>query len=565
MTGSLGNCTHAPILRDKWGHCVACEPVSSVPIVDLEEALATLQRARAEKCRRSLYDFLRYGWHVLEPDTDLDDWWHLKAICDHVQWVLEGWLHRRDPEYAERAKNLLINVPPGTLKSRIVSVYAPAWMWLHAPHWRVLCVSINPRVSMRDADFSKTLIKSEWYQTWFAPDWEIREDKDATSCYGNTKGGQRDSMGWHANIVGQRADALILDDPNDVEKVHSDATRNKVNNTYENTLKNRVNDERFSLRLGIQQRAHAEDFSACFLRVHNEVLHLLLDTEFDPKYPRPKDTARKPIAWVDPRVNAGEVLHPARMTPNWVAEQKKNSARWAAQYQQRPEAAGGAMFKWAWFKWYKPDGKAADGNGRRPWGLPQPGDDEYEPAIPLPRLQWVAMTVDANFKKTIEGSRVSVQVWGGARADRFLLDCITRPMDFIETLGVIKQLHTKWSPGGLKDQPSVSRILIEDKANGPAAINSLKRDISGVIPIEPEGGKESRGMACQPQIESGNVYLPEGAPFLEVSSEGGEGWWPEVTKFPNGSRDDQPDAMTQLLNYYAPTSDVARALAMARM
>ena len=50
--------------------------------------------------------------------------------------------------------------------------------------------------------------------------------------------------------------------------------------------------------------------------------------------------------------------------------------------------------------------------------------------------------------------------------------------------------------------------MVEDKANGPAVIQSLKREISGLVEVNPEGGKISRAAAASPQLESGNWYLP---------------------------------------------------------
>lgn len=522
--------------------------------------------AAAELSRRRLFHFLRFGWHVTEPGVELETWWHIEAICDHVQWVLEGWLRRRkpnsrklDPEAWTIPQNLLINAPPGVIKSRIVSVYAPVWMWLHAPEWRVIALSVNPRVAQRDADYSRTLIQSSWFQSWFQPTWSLREDKDAVSCYGNTAGGQRDSLGWSSRVVGQRADAILPDDPNDPEKAYSDTDRRGINNRWTKTHANRVNDARTSIRMGIQQRVHFDDWSATFLKqAAKNIVHLRLPTEYvlekACRTPMPTPTG----TWCDPRTTPGEVLHPARFPEEVVAYEKRlGPLRWSSQHQQDPDDEGSSMFQRRWFRWWKPDGVEG---GTRPEGC---APSDRFPAVPLvfSELEWFATSTDAAFKETDDGSRVSIQVWAGKGPDRFLLDVVTKHMGLQGTLDTLRALKSKWD----KHADGNWRHFIEDKANGTAAVEMLQREMSGVIPVEPKGGKESRAYAAQPIVYGSNVFLPEGAEFLEYSIDGGEGWLPEVCRFPNGDKDDQPDAMTQLLIEMQHPHDFARTLALSTL
>lgn len=530
------------------------------------------RRSAAELCRRRLYHFFRFGWHVTEPGTALEEWWHIEAICDHVQHVLEGWLDRKrwhPSRWNDVARNLLINAPPGVVKSRIVSVYAMAWMWLKDPTWRVLCLSVNPRVSQRDADYARMLIQSEWYQTWFEPKdkhgerWYIRDDKEATSCFANTAGGQRDSMGWMSKVVGQRADAIIVDDPNDPEEAYSEVKRKAVNTKWKNSHVNRLNDLRTSLRIAIQQRVHYDDWSGFFIRqIGARLLHLKLATEFVPekrcttRMPVGTDTAGKPIGWCDPRTTPGERIHPARFTDEVIAEEKRlGPFRWAAQHQQEPDDSSGSIFQKSWFRWYRVDGR---GGGARPEGC-----TEVEAIVAPLQMDWWALSVDCSFKATEEGSRVSVQCWSGKGPDIYLRDVVTAPMGLEETVATILAMRLKWN--GPDHADGIWRIFVEDKANGPAAIEQLQRQVTGVIPIEPKGGKESRAFATQPQVHSGNVYLPEGAEFLTVSIDGGEGWFPEVCRFPNGDRDDQVDAFTQLAVEMQVNHDYARTMMLSTL
>jgi predicted phage terminase large subunit-like protein len=92
--------------------------------------------------------------------------------------------------------------------------------------------------------------------------------------------------------------------------------------------------------------------------------------------------------------------------------------------------------------------------------------------------------------------------------------------------------------------PDTSAKLVEDKANGPAVIQSLQHEITGLIEVNPEGGKMSRAAAVSADVEAGNWYLPHPgiAPWVLDFLE-------ECASFPSGAHDDQVDAWSQGGNY----------------
>jgi hypothetical protein len=77
---------------------------------------------------------------VLEPETPFLPNWHVDAICEHLEAIAAGDLLR-----------LIINVPPGSAKSMIVSVLWPAWMWHWRPGWRSLFSSYDLQLALRDS------------------------------------------------------------------------------------------------------------------------------------------------------------------------------------------------------------------------------------------------------------------------------------------------------------------------------------------------------------------------------------------------------------------------------
>jgi hypothetical protein len=211
-------------------------------------------------CLKSLKHFVQEGWHVLEPETPLIWNWHLDVICDHIQAMLEG-PKRKGPW----TQNLIINVPPGTMKSLITSVFAPAWKWLHNPNWKAVFASANPRVSLRDSMRCKDLLTSQWYRETFAPKWGLSDEQNAKSLYYTTKGGFRSSISVNASVTGDRVDAIFIDDPLDASDANSEPIRTTANVWLSQSLRNRLANMVTGTRVLIMQRLHEEDPSGYFL------------------------------------------------------------------------------------------------------------------------------------------------------------------------------------------------------------------------------------------------------------------------------------------------------------
>ena len=153
------------------------------------------------------------------------------------------------------------------------------------------------------------------------------------------------------------------------------------------------------------------------------------------------------------------------------------------------------------------------------------------------RFDEIIQSWDCAFKDLTTSDYVVGQVWGRIGADKYLLDQTRGKLGITATMQAIVNMTAKW--------PKARRKLVEDKANGTAVIELLTKKIPGLVAIEPEGGKIVRAQAVTPDIESGNVYLPnkELAPWIDDFIE-------EAAVFPNGKNDDQIDAATQVLNYW---------------
>lgn len=487
----------------------------------------------AETMRGSLHAFLIGAWGEMEAGTPFEDGEAIRAVCDHIQWQLEdraiaiGLMPRPPGWQRMRAQNLLIRIPPRCLKTLIATIAATAWAWLRWPTLKILSLSSNPRVTSESADRTRTLIRSDWYQATFAPPWRIREDMDALVKIGNTAGGWRGSRGITSRITGEGGDWLLVDDPHDGAEVYSKAKRAAVNDKWRRATSNRVNDPRYAIRTGIMQALHHDDWGQ--QRIAEGWGLLLIRMEYQPggeprrvgdRLIEPDDRRVSPYGWRDWRTVVGETIHP-RFTAEWRAQEKKDKGPldWAAQYQQDPAPVDG--------------------------GIVRESDLCYYDELPETLDGW-AVSVDAAFKKTTTGSRVSVQVWARKGPDRFLVDNDTRPMDMVETIDAIETMRAKWPR-------AKGTILVEDKANGSEIIRQLRERFPGVIAVNPgTNSKEGRLYACQSFFTGHNVWLPRHA------------WWlddfrAEVTQFPNWPKDDQPDCMVQLLLYWRLNSAAARA------
>jgi hypothetical protein len=110
-------------------------------------------RLREEQAGRgSLLNFVRYYWHVLEPiKRKFIEGWPIDAIALHLEAITFGDINR-----------LLINVPPGFMKSLMVNVFWPAWEWgpMNMPYLRHLAFSYAQDLTARDNNKLVKLVTS---------------------------------------------------------------------------------------------------------------------------------------------------------------------------------------------------------------------------------------------------------------------------------------------------------------------------------------------------------------------------------------------------------------------
>jgi predicted phage terminase large subunit-like protein len=273
---------------------------SNAPI-DLE---AELFKVRKRKCELSLAFFIKEAWSIIEPGQPYIHGWHIDFICAHLEAITRGEVLEDGTPY----NRLLVNVPPGTMKSLLIGVFWPAWEWgpQNMPHMRYVCASHSQDLAVRDGLRMRRLIQSEWYQKRWGDRVQLTGDQNQKIKFENTETGFRQAAAA-GSITGSRGDRVIIDDPLSVDDAGSDAVRNSTNTWFLEAVPTRLNNPKTSAIIVIMQRLHEEDVSGIILEKQLGYDHIMLPMRYDPSRAAP--TA---LGYEDPREIDGELLFPQR-------------------------------------------------------------------------------------------------------------------------------------------------------------------------------------------------------------------------------------------------------------
>lgn len=472
----------------------------------------------------NLSGYIRAAWEQVEPAITYMHNWHIDAISEHLEAVTKSDIRR-----------LVINIPPGAMKSLTCSVFWPTWVWTHTPSAKFITASFSENIAQRDSYRARRLMESEWYQGMWSDVWQPNQGQWTKKRYLNDQGGLRIATTVGGQITGDHANHQLVDDP--IKPL--DADNRKVETAalveciawYDETLATRVADPKTATRTIIMQRLHEKDLSGYVLAKELGYDHLCLPMKYEPKCVidmghRCSLDSETSLGFTDPRTEKDELLWPERFPEEVQIERLKElGARGvAAQDQQRPTPAGGGLFKRDFVKYWK--------------------------VFPTPPYRMI-LSWDCSFKDLDSSDWVVGQCWVAKGGSYYLIDRIKEKLGFSGTCAAIRSFRSKWKKTGA--------ILIEDKANGPAVIEVLQKDIAGIIPVNPKGGKWVRAQAVEPLWASGSVYIPDPSIASWV-----EDFIKELISFSgmDGQTDDQVDAMTQALTYLHEKSTNAYAQAM---
>lgn len=485
--------------------------------------LAVEKEVQRLKCTAKLSEFVRTFWHhVIEEPMEWN--WHLDVLCDEVQYVYERVFLRPDPNDSTGKRmirlpklyDLIINIPPGTTKSTIVTVMAPAWSWARDATLRHITYSYSSDLSIQHAVRSRDIIKSDLYLDLF-PDVEIKADEDNKTDFKTTKNGQRFSTSVGGTVTGVHAHIQTGDDPINPKQAVSPDLIKIANDYHDQTLSTRKVDKRVTPLILVMQRLAVNDPSGHILdKKKKKVRHLCLPATFSkitttgpPVFDK---TLFKYLDYKEEYKKQGGYLDSNRLGASVLEESKADLGEFgfAGQMDQTPAPEGGLV----WKKWF----------------VEVP--DEYFPSIT--KASEVKTDWDLAYTSEEENAASAFVKTGVIGNAVYIFDFDWRWLEFPELIKWMKEV------GGPH--------YIEAKASGKSAKQTLKQQGIIAIEVKVQGGtdKVARARSASPLAESGMVYVKKSmADRLYSDSKQG------ILFFPKGQHKDLADALAQALQRHS--------------
>lgn len=459
--------------------------------VDIRK-LPKIHEIKAELCRRSFFYFVQEFWEVIIPEAPVWNW-HIEYLCDELQEAAMLVVRREPKEY-----DIIINIPPGSSKSSIVTQLFPAWTWIIDATLRHISASYSASLSLDHAVKSRDIIKSDKFRLYF-PEISIKSDQDNKGHYKNTKNGDRYATSVGGTITGMHAHIIEVDDPLNPKQAASDAELKTANEWMDGTLPTRKVDKAVTLTILVMQRLSESDPTGNWLSKKGlKIKHICIPGELSDNVQPPELKER----YID------GLLDPVRLGRGVLAELSSvmGSYGYAGQIQQRPAPENGAIWDKNWF-------------------LAVP--DEL---MPLP-TQMSAYGTDWDLAYTAdEMNAANAYVTSGVRDGKMYIDWIDFAwLEFPELITF------------MKEQPEPH--YIEAKASGKSARQSLVKQGITAIEIAVDGGdKVARTKMVTPYAESGMVMIRK-SQLDKLLNDDRQG----ILKFPYGKFKDLNDALTQAI------------------
>ena len=442
---------------------------------------------------------------------------HVDALAAAIRQTVDATAEGTGPS------RLIVSMPPQVGKSYTASLWTPAWYLERHPHRQVILASHESRLATSfGRQVRDTLIR---HAAAGRVQVRLARDVAAASEWETTQGGGMLSRGIGGSITGRGAHLMLIDDPlKGFAEAHSVAIRQAHWDWWLSVAQTRLRPG--AVVIVVMTRWHEDDLAGRLLSPEFEgdpdewrTVRIPALGEGDVEH---DDVAPDALgrAEGEPIATAADDEDLDAAATRWEATRRSVGPYvWAGLYQQRPSEPEGTILKRAWWQFYRLDA----GRIVRPDGS----------TVLLDEMR-IYQSWDLAFKDRSSSDWVVGQVWGASGGDRFLLAQTRDRLDFVATKRAVRQLRAAW--------PSTAATWIEDKANGPAIIAELRREISGLLPVNPRESKEARAWATTGDLAAGNIWLPapEEAPWVRDFVE-------ECAAFPNGSHDDQVDAYTQAI------------------
>lgn len=452
--------------------------------------IPNIEYVLAEKCKRNFFFFVQQFWEVIIPEPPIYNW-HIEYLCNELQVVAERVFNRQEKEY-----DLIINIPPGTTKSTLVTVMLPAWTWTIDASIRALTASYSGSLSTDHSVKSRDIIRSDKYRLYF-PEVNIKKDQDGKTHYKNDAGGERYATSVTGTVTGFHAHLIIVDDPLNPKEALSEVTRDSANDFMDVTLSTRKVSKSITPTILVMQRLHLLDCTGNLLKKDGKAIkHICLPGELS------KDVS--PPELKEKYING--LLDPVRLSERDLKELKTvlGSYGYAGQIMQTPTPLDGGI----WQKWIIPV------------------DDHLFPK----ELESLATDWDLAYTEK-ETNSASAYVTAGLYEGKMYIDSIG--FDWLEFPKLMSYMKLRKAPH-----------YIEAKASGKSAKQTLTNQGIPAIEVNIEGGdKVARATMATPYAESGMVLCRRSI-LDKLYHDPKQG----ILIFPNGEGDDLQDALVQSIN-----------------
>jgi len=454
-----------------------------------------IERRLADAVYRSHFGaFVYAAFEALNPGQGLVSNWHIDAVCYCIQQMVIG----------QSRKRLVLNLPPRSLKSFIVSVCLPAWLLGRNPGARLICASYSQDLADKFSRDCRALLDTPFFKRVYLRT-RLNPKKNTEGEFETTRRGYRLATSVGGTLTGRGGDVLIVDDPIKANDANSEVALKGAIDWFHNTALSRLDDQRDSLIIVTMQRLHVDDLSG-----------ILIERGWPP--------LTIPAIAVEPadyRICDDEIYHrPAEQLLQTNRDslealnelkQELGSRIFAAQFQQNPTPADGNMIKASWL-------------GR------------YEASRDPTRFRRVVLSCDPAGKATARNDYTAIVVCAVEGKSAHILHATRGRWTVMQMREQIISLAAQWN---------VDLVLIEDTSSGMGLIQLLKEQSRlSIIGRQPHADKETRMARHQGRFEAGRILLPNEAPWL-ADFEG------ELLAFPSGRYDDQVDALLQFLDWYS--------------
>ncbi len=444
-------------------------------------------------------------------------------------------------------KRLIINVPPGHIKSMFASTLAPAAYMGLFPDGQFIGASYNTDLAKKFGGTVRDTVRHQDF-TGVYEEVRLRQDSKAKGRWNTNQGGSYIAAAVEKPVTGERANRLCVDDP------HADFTAgNDLRQTERDWEWFKSLYTRLMPGAGVafvMQRMSSHDMTARYIELAKEKGedYVLINfpairckgcadckghTEMVPlRY----DGTRGGVSGEHEGGLAylrsqGLALWPEFFTMDVLLDfaHTFGAAKFNAMYQQIPDKNTGTIIQPSQIVYWCRSGAEVEGR------------------IMLPRkYRYQAQSWDMRFKKAKSGSFVVGQVWGFWGEYKALLDQVRGQWGFEESCKAMIALSNKW--------PLAKKRWVEDKANGPAIEDRLNKRIKIKL-VEPNGGdKAARMQATQSDWSNQTVLLPPPEEFDFV-----EPLVKRLLEFPK-EPNDEGDATSQALNEHEKRSRFADSM-----